>query len=312
MRELSLFTGAGGGVLGSKILGWECVGYVEYEKYCQEIIKQRITDGILDSAPIFGDIRKFNSEGYAGVYTGMVDIVTGGFPCQPFSVAGKRAGENDVRNMWPETIKTISIVRPKFAFLENVPGLISSGYFGKVLGDLAEAGYSSRWCVIGASDVGANHKRKRLWILAYTVGNTERSTYRNEIGKHIENTQDKCEGGELRANPSNGGIDVANPECLRELQQEGSKQIERRRIGDKSENVSDSDSSGRREQREQKRSTEEHSAAQFGGWWSIEPNVGRVVNGMANRVDRLRAIGNGQVPLAMAYAYEILSEGVIK
>src|SRR3990167_11503320 len=111
MNELSLFTGAGGGVLGSKLLGHRIIGYVEYEPYCQEILKQRIADGILDAAPIFGDIRKFISEGYAESYQGMVDVVTAGFPCQSFSVAGKRLGEKDHRNMWPQTIECVRLVQ---------------------------------------------------------------------------------------------------------------------------------------------------------------------------------------------------------
>ncbi len=92
MRELSLFTGAGGGLLGTKLLGWEHIGYVEINDYCQEIIRQRIKDGILDEAPIFGDIKTFISEGYADAYKGMVDAITGGFPCQDISSAGPGGG----------------------------------------------------------------------------------------------------------------------------------------------------------------------------------------------------------------------------
>lgn len=167
MNELSLFSGAGGGLLGSKLLGWRTVGYVEFEDYCQRVIAQRIEDGLLDEAPIFSDVLAFVSEGYAEGYQGLVDVVTAGFPCTPFSVAGKRAGADDPRNMWPATIAVIRQVRPRFAFLENVPGLISSGYFDTILGDLAEAGYDAEWCVLGADDVGAPHRRKRLWILAH-------------------------------------------------------------------------------------------------------------------------------------------------
>lgn len=167
MRELSLFSGAGGGLLGTHhLLGWETVGYVEIEDYCQRVIKQRIADGLLPEAPIFSDIRAFISEGYAASYTGMVDVITGGFPCQPFSVAGKQAGENDPRNMWPQTIEAIRIVRPRYCFLENVPGLRVSGYFGTVLKDLHQARYDARWITLGADDVGAPHRRKRLWIMA--------------------------------------------------------------------------------------------------------------------------------------------------
>lgn len=207
MNELSLFTGAGGGLLATHTLGWMPVGYVEYDDYCQRVLAQRIRDGILEDAPIYSDIRAFIREGYAAAHKGMVDVISAGFPCQPFSVAGKGEAENDPRNMWPPTIECIRIIRPLYAELENVPGLLSAGqalalvalekirqfglfgagdnkpgvgrflrfvlkvvgprYLGRVLGDLAEAGYDARWCVLGADDAGANHRRKRLWIWAW-------------------------------------------------------------------------------------------------------------------------------------------------
>ena len=168
MRELSVFSGAGGGLLGTKLLGFQHIGYVEFNDYCQQVIAQRIKDGYLDEAPIFSDIRAFISEGYAQSYKGMVDIITAGFPCQPFSQAGKQLGADDPRNMWPATISCIRTIRPKFAFLENVPGLLTNGYFGTVLGDLAESGYDCRWKVLSAAELGAPHKRNRLWIMAYS------------------------------------------------------------------------------------------------------------------------------------------------
>ena len=165
MRELSLFSGAGGGLLGTKLLGWKHCGYVEYNDYCQRVIAKRIKDGILDEAPIFGDIRTFLSEGYAGAYQGMVDVVTSGFPCQPFSVAGKGLGEDDPRNMWPQTIGVIRQVRPRFALLENVPGLLAHPYFGTILGDLAETGFHVKWTVLGCGALGGVTKRERLWLV---------------------------------------------------------------------------------------------------------------------------------------------------
>lgn len=167
MNELSLFTGAGGGLLGTKLLGWNHIGYVENNEYCQKVLAQRIKDGFLDEAPIFGDIRAFIGEGYAEAYQGMVDVITAGFPCQPFSSAGRRKSADDDRNMWPETIRCIREISPRFAFLENVPGLISCGYLGTILGDLAESGYDCRWRVLSAAEVGAPHKRDRLWIVAH-------------------------------------------------------------------------------------------------------------------------------------------------
>jgi DNA (cytosine-5)-methyltransferase 1 len=167
MNELSLFSGVGGGLLASKyMLGWKTIGYVEWEDYPQRVLAQRIRDGLLDEAPIFGDIRTFVSEGYAERYRGMVDVVSGGFPCQPFSVAGRRKGESDTRNMWPATCEVIEIVKPKKVLLENVPGLISCGYIGDVLRDLSEIGYDAKWQTLSAKEVGACHKRDRFWIVA--------------------------------------------------------------------------------------------------------------------------------------------------
>jgi DNA (cytosine-5)-methyltransferase 1 len=172
VNELSLFTGAGGGVLGTHLLGWRPVGYVEFNDYCQRVLAARIRDGHIPNAPIFGDIRAFLDEGWAAVYQGMVDVVTAGFPCQPFSVAGKRRGEDDERNMWPATAEVIRLVRPRWCLLENVPGLLagSHGYFGQVLSELASMGYDARWGVLGARHVGAPHRRDRLWVLANAQG----------------------------------------------------------------------------------------------------------------------------------------------
>ena len=181
MNHLSLFTGAGGGELAFKYLIPEIkrtVGYVEFENYCQKVIRQRIKDGLLDAAPIFGDIRKFISEGYAEAYKGMVDVISAGFPCQEFSVAGKRKADKGSRNMWPGTIEVIRIVKPEIVYLENVPGLLSASsevdgitkrsvpYYGTILRELAEAGYNAKWTCLSAQAIGARHKRNRLWIYA--------------------------------------------------------------------------------------------------------------------------------------------------
>lgn len=178
--------------MGSHLLGWRPIGYVDIDDYCQRVIAQRIRDGLLPDAPIFGDIKAFIDSGCAELYRGVTDVITAGFPCQPFSVAGKQLGEDDPRNMWPATIECIRIIRPRYALLENVPGLLAPrwslrlaalfgtrvirallwicqfhpAYCGSVLGDLASAGYDARWTVLGADDVGAHHERKRLWIKA--------------------------------------------------------------------------------------------------------------------------------------------------
>jgi DNA (cytosine-5)-methyltransferase 1 len=281
MKELSLFTGAGGGLLGTKLLGCEHIGYVEINEYCQQIIKQRIEDGILDRAPIFGDIRAFISEGYAESYKGMVDVITAGFPCQPFSVAGKQQGEDDPRNMWPETIDVIRAVRPRYAFLENVPGLLAHEYSKRIFGDLAESGFDVKWRVLSAAEVGAPHKRDRLWIVA----DSERQRGRaQQIG------QQECGGSSQSRNDGQA-------ELMANAGGEGLQRPTQRRV--KGVHRSDESSQG----------------SEFSGGttearrnWPTEPAVGRVAHGVANRVDRIKALGNGQVPAVVRAAWGILNE----
>lgn len=170
MRELSLFTGAGGGLLGTHLLGWTPIGYVEFNEYCQRVIRQRIDDGILPVAPVFTDVREFVQSGAAREYRGFADVVTGGFPCQPFSAAGKQLGADDPRNMWPATIDIVNAVRPRYCFFENVAALLNSGYFGTIVGDLAKSGYCVRWKILSAAELDAPHRRDRLWIVAHRNG----------------------------------------------------------------------------------------------------------------------------------------------
>lgn len=167
MRELSLFSGAGGGLLGTKLLGFKHVGYVEWNEYCQRVIAARIADGYLDRAPIFTDVREFVQSGAAEQYRGVAEVVSAGFPCQPFSVAGKQQAGDDERNMWPATRDIIRLVRPKVAWLENVTGLLGTRYCGVIFGELASLGYDGRWGVFSASNIGAPHRRERIFIAAH-------------------------------------------------------------------------------------------------------------------------------------------------
>lgn len=184
MNELSLFTGAGGGVLGTHhLLGWKTCGYVEWNEYCQRVIAARIADGYLTSAPVFTDVREFVQSGAAEQYRGVADVVTAGFPCQPFSVAGKQQAANDERNMWPATRDVIRSVQPESVLLENVPGLVSCGYLGAVIADLAAIGYVGRWDVLGARDVGAPHRRNRLWIVAHAKRNKQQQSRHGATGR---------------------------------------------------------------------------------------------------------------------------------
>ena len=170
MNELSLFTGAGGGVLATRhLLGFKTIGYVENEEYAQKVIAQRIRDGHLDRAPIFRDIRTFNHK-WAFEFTGMVDLITGGFPCQDISCAGSGAGLAGERSsLWFDMAATIRIIRPRYVFVENSDKLPIRG-LNKVTAEIAAMGHSCQWGIISAADVGAPHLRKRCWIVTDADG----------------------------------------------------------------------------------------------------------------------------------------------
>jgi len=162
MNELALFAGAGGGILGGKLLGWKTVCAVEYEPHAAAILVQRQNDGILEPFPIWDDVRTFNGKPWKGI----VDVVSGGFPCQDISSAGRGEGISGERSgLWSEMARIIREVRPRYALVENSPLLTIRG-LEVVLGDLATMGYDAKWGVFSAADVGALHRRERIWIVA--------------------------------------------------------------------------------------------------------------------------------------------------
>lgn len=164
MRELALFAGAGGGILGGHLLGWRTVCAVEWADYPRRVLLARQRDGMLPRFPIWDDVQTFDGRPWRG----RIDVVSGGFPCQDISAAGKGAGIDGARSgMWVHMARIIREVRPRFVFVENSPALTSRG-LGCVLGDLAAMGYDAEWCVLGADDVGGPHQRERIWILAYS------------------------------------------------------------------------------------------------------------------------------------------------
>lgn len=226
MNELALFAGAGGGILGGKLLGWRTVCAVEYNAYARNVLLARQNDGTLPSFPVWDDVRTFDGHPWRGI----VDVVSGGFPCQDISAAGKGAGlEGERSGLWSEMVRIIRQVQPRHVFVENSPMLTSRG-LGAVLGDLAEMGFDAQWGVISAADTGAPHLRERIWIAA------------NAFGEQA-----------LRKEP-------------RGLQQESA----------------------------------------CSPWWASEPGICRVDDGVAFRLDRLKAIGNGQVSRVAATAWRLL------
>lgn len=164
MRTMHLFAGIGGGLLADLILGHTPVVAVEWEPYACKVLRERAAEGWFPGLHVWeGDVRLFNPS----EYTGIVDCIHAGFPCQDISVAGKQAGvsEGTRSGLYREVLRIAGVVRPKQLFLENVSAILSNG-LGTVLGDLAALGYESKWCCIRASDCGANHRRDRWWLLA--------------------------------------------------------------------------------------------------------------------------------------------------
>lgn len=258
MHELALFAGAGGGILGGKLLGWRTVCAVERDEYAASVLVARQNDGILEPFPIWSDVCTFDGRPWRG----RIDVISGGFPCQDISAAGKGAGITGERSgLWSEMARIIREVRPRFVFVENSPMLTSRG-LGVVLGDLATLGYDARWGVLGAHHAGAPHKRDRIWIVASDA---------NSNSKPAQPVNDETSGLQELATDANG------------------KRLE--------------------EQRRTESAAPEYEKLKRGDWWQTESAVGRVVDGMAYRVDRLRALGNGQVPAVAALAWQVLTEG---
>lgn len=272
MNELALFAGAGGGILGGHLLGWRTVAAVEIEDYPRRVLLQRQADGLLPRFPIWDDIKTFDGKPWAG----KVDVISGGFPCQDISAAGKGDGLDGERSgMWKEMARVVGEVRSQYVFVENSPMLTTRGGV-RVIGDLTQMGYDCKWTVMGAADVNAPHQRDRMWIvgkLAYT------SSQRGQAG-----STDSQGGQERHSNESqHSGSNLAYTSDKGDVWREWELGFV-----------------------EQKHNNRRGSANGSRKWWSTEPNVGRVAHGVASRVDRLKAIGNGQVPLCAATAWRIL------
>lgn len=329
MNELALFAGAGGGILGGTLLGWRTVCAVERDAFAAEILAQRQNDGLLDPFPIWADVSTFN--GYP--WQGVVEVVSGGFPCQDISCVGPGVGITGSRSgLWRHMARIIGEVRPRYAFIENSPMLVIRG-LEAVLCDLAELGFDAEWGVVSAADAGANHKRKRLWIL----GISNSTDTRFESLREGQNCV--CQHGNLadtnkerrlrrrwefwengRGKSSHGGDHV--PDTASNKHQSDPHAWSGQGPVAESANVP-ANADGQRPQRRRCGLEQTHQggetkevvgqdASGCGGmsWWATEPDVGRVAHGVASRVDRIRALGNGQVPHCAAMAWKILTERI--
>ncbi len=333
LKILDLFSGIGGFSLGLEATGgFETAAFCEIDPYCRSVLKKH-----WPGVPIFEDIRKLK-----GTDIGTVDIITGGYPCQPFSVAGKQKGVEDKRHLWPEYFRIIKELRPSFIVGENVGGHIKLG-LDSVIEDLESEGYAARTFSISASSVGANHQRERIWIVANSDSSGSESAQPAIIGeqknKEIGNGQTddtaRITSGANSTFPEQGGetkmefmanaygVNDAIGRVNRKIQETGgSGSIDERGSGTNangfsyssknetldSENVGNTISRDAQtrcgeqrissEKKREEKTTWPSRSSTFGinNLWETEPNVGRVVNGIPHRVDRLKALGNSLVP----------------
>ena len=262
MRVLDLFSGIGGFSLGLERAGMQTVAFCEQNKYCHAVLKKHWPE-----IPIYDDVRTLTAARLAddGI---AVDVICGGFPCQDISIAGKGAGLAGARSgLWWEFHRLISEIRPAWVVIENVSALRHKG-LGDVLRSLAAVGYDAEWHCIPASAVGAPHRRDRIWIVAYPNCEQQQSML---SGRGAERGAASAPAGAMDFDVAGGGRDsawsqdVADTGCV-------TAQIQ---------------TNGR------------FSAIplpQRHTWWETEPDVGRVVDGVPARLDRLKALGNAVVP----------------
>lgn len=319
LRVLDLFSGIGGFSLGlERTGGFETVAFCEIEEFPRRVLRKHWPE-----VPQFEDVRKLRGED-----VGAIDVICGGYPCQPFSTAGKRRGQKDDRHLWPEFSRLVAELRPSWVIGENVAGHISMG-LDDVLSDLEGQGYACRPFVIPACALGAHHRRDRTWVIAHSnnvlhegeldVGancgaasggqgedkfkgaSSYRERVRTEPGAGREDVADSkgdgralCGAGDKRRNPDKESEQLISAEPGRESPRRGAGAVanaKRQRCGQMVSSVT----SGQK-------GKEAASSAQYSGFprgwegWLAEPRVGRVADGVPRRVDRLKALGNAVVP----------------
>jgi DNA (cytosine-5)-methyltransferase 1 len=299
LRVLDLFAGIGGFSLGlERTGGFETVAFCEIEPFPRKVLAKH-----WPGVPQYDDVRTLTGSRLAadGI---AVDCITGGFPCQDISVAGKQAGiADDTRSgLWSEIARLVGEIRPRVVIVENVAALLSGpserpgGWFGRVLGDLAALGYDVRWDCIPASYVGAPHQRDRAWIVADAA-----SERRGEAWQHSERSAQWASGcGEVLAD-ADGERRKEQRVGIADAAQLAGSELRRQDVADASCELPH----GRGVRAEQAGRGEFAN----GDWWRVEPNVGRVAHGVSDRVDRLKALGNAVVPQVVEYiGHSILSE----
>jgi DNA (cytosine-5)-methyltransferase 1 len=298
----SLFSGIGGLDLGLERAGMKVIWQAEIDPFCCKVLKKHWPD-----VPNMGNVTKLDWKTVP-----YVDLIAGGYPCQPFSTAGKRRGENDPRHLWPVMFNAIRNLRPRYALMENVRGHLSMG-FGTVLGDLARIGFNAQWQVLPASAFGAPHRRDRVFIVAYPNSQRPRRTQIDATETEQPPLANVARRGETLADTNNTRNRTPERDLERQRQTGSTKrQHALHEFGGRGAILADTNG-GRRKER--KSETQPFSWFSGGGkrndyatHWETEPDVGRLANGVPNRVDRLRGLGNAVVPQIAEFIGRLIIE----
>lgn len=265
MNHLDLFSGIGGFALAARWAGINTVAFCEIEPFAQKVLKKNFP-----SVPVFPDICKLKRSDI----NESIDIITGGFPCQPFSIAGKKRGTDDDRDLWPEMFRIIKEFKPTWVIGENVANFVGMA-FERTKANLESEGYEVQPLIIPACGLNAPHKRDRVWIVAYS------DSIRRAKGDR-----------------ANSGVNETGENTYRQ------GKTNTNNIGRASEAMAYANSQNVEGQRQEPIRTQgENNTISNPCWWNTEPDVGRVANGVPNRVDRLKGLGNAIVPQV---AYQIM------
>lgn len=275
MKHLSLCSGIGGLDLAAEWAGFETVAQCEIDEYASKVLAKNFP-GVVN----LHDIRTVTARRLAeyGIRQEEITVISAGFPCQPYSLAGKGRGDRDERDLWGEVARVVGEVRPKWFVGENTPGLFARSnqrYFRRVLNDLATLGYSVGWGIWGACDVGAPHKRERIFLVAHS----------NSVGRKTEPFFNQSAFRKL--GKAWGGDESCRAGCI-------------------SGDISDADRKGELQQEREQPQSRRRSCD--GGWWKAEPDVGRMADGVSHRVDRLRCLGNAVVPYQAYPIFKAIAE----
>ena len=311
MRHVDLCSGIGGFALGFEWAGLSRpVMLCDIEPWSRKVLAKHWPD-----VPIEEDVKVLANEPEKIPAGGRDTILTAGYPCQPFSQAGKRRGTEDDRHIWPYIREIVAQKRPAWCVFENVYGHVSMG-LDQVLSDLEADGYATRAFIVPACGVDAPHRRDRVWIIGRFMGNTEHDglSAATVEGKHGQDEGWRAEGQgstqqSARTSEPGDHADVGNAEGIgrhgwaeeagraRQTHQPDEPRPEIwRELGGSGEDVADTDNARREEQRWGEPAQSQHKAPECGSEWQPEPSVGRVANGIPRRVDRIKGLGNAIVP----------------